>query len=223
MNVGIHAYGSRPCALQHRRCWRRSVRLRHARGGLRRRTPARAISFAGAAWPLCPRDRHCCGSGVIRRNANRLAPDRFPPADRAHRRVGLPVVFVGQGARRRRARGARPRPAEGARGERARADADLCVRAGGSDLDLAEWRGRVRARAPRRLGCRRCLRNVSQSGRARGQSDRYRGDRGPHHCLPGSRLGTDARPRAAGRHRRVFHHPDARRELSPVRRDRAVA
>ena len=130
---------------------------------------------------------------------------------------------MGQGARRRRARGARPRPAEGARGERARTDADLCVRAGGSDLDLAGWRGRVRAGAPRRLGCRRCLRHVSQQDRGRGQSDRYRGDRGPHHCLRGSRLGTDARPRAAGRHRRVFHHPDARRELSPVRRDRAVA
>ena len=48
------------------------------------------------------------------------------------------------------------------RGERARADADVCVRADDSDLDLAGWRGRVRAGAPRRLGCRRCLRNVSE-------------------------------------------------------------
>src|ERR1700722_6677171 len=52
-----------------RRLWRRSVRLRHARGGLQCRAPARAISFAGAAWPLYPRDRHCCGSGALRRHA----------------------------------------------------------------------------------------------------------------------------------------------------------
>ena len=103
MNVGIYAYGSRPCALQRRRRGRRSARLRHARGGLQCRAPARAISFAGAAWPLCPWDRHCCGSGVLRRDANGLAPDRHSPADRAHCRVRLPALFVVQGAPRRRA------------------------------------------------------------------------------------------------------------------------
>ena len=189
MNVGIYAYGSRPCALQRRRRLRRSARLRHARGGLQCRAPARAISFAGAARPLCPRDRHCCGSGVLRRDANGLAPDRHPPADGAHRRVRLPAVFVVQGARRRRARGARPRPAQGARGERARADADVCVRADDGDLDLAGWRGRIRAGAPRRLGRRRCLRDVSQQDRGRGQCDRHRRDRVPHHRIRGSRLG----------------------------------
>ena len=49
------------------------------RGDLQCGAPARAISLAGAAWPLCPWGRHCCGSGAFRRDgADRLAPERDP-------------------------------------------------------------------------------------------------------------------------------------------------
>src|ERR1700684_2352381 len=70
----------------------------------------------------------------------------------------------------------------------ARADADVRVCTDDCNLDLAERRRRIRAGAPRRLGRRRRLRDVSEQDRGRGQYDRNRRDRVPHHRVRGSRL-----------------------------------
>ena len=210
MSVGNYANDGLRRALQRSRGLWRSAGAWDVRGGLRCGAAARAISLAHAARPLCARDRHCRRFRVLRREADRLASDRGRPASRAHRCVSPSTCFVVQGARRRRVRGARPCPAQGARGEPARADADACVRADNGDLDLAGRRDRIHAGAPRRLGCRHCQRDLPQQDGGRSQCDGDRRDHVPRPRLRGSRFRTDARPRAADRHRRLFHHPDSR-------------
>ena len=175
------------------------------RGDLQCDAPARAISLAGAAWPLCPWDRHCCGSGVVRRDsANRLAPNRDSPACGAHRRVRLSLVSWFK------ARASVEVEALDRVRRKVRAASVLgpaLTFAFALTTAISTWQDGVVEFALALVAvwvvaavCAICLNRIASEAKRY----RRRRDRAAHRRIPGPRRGLDARPRGAGRHRRLL-------------------